>query len=172
MNNIIDIQTAEPQNFDEIASLNIEAYRDYAKYLSDEGWIAMRSRLSEIDLVSQRAIFLIVSIDGTLAGSVAYCPPGKSIEPIPSAWASILLLAVLPDYRGQGIARKLVRDCIQRAWSDRAQTIGLFTSELMTNARQLYQSQGFYEDGEIPQRLGLRYWRYRLDLTSYNSQPK
>jgi hypothetical protein len=37
MNNIIDIQTAEPQNFDEIASLNIEAYREYAKYLSDEG---------------------------------------------------------------------------------------------------------------------------------------
>jgi hypothetical protein len=60
----------------------------------------MRSRLSAIDRVSQRAIFLIVSIDSMLVGSVAYYPLGKSIEPIPSAWASILLLAVLPDYRG------------------------------------------------------------------------
>jgi ribosomal protein S18 acetylase RimI-like enzyme len=161
-----DLQTAKPQYFDAIASLNIEAYREYAQYLSDEGWIAMRSRLSAIEKVAERGVFLIISIDDELAGSVAYCPPGNSIDPIPSAWASILLLAVSPNYRGHGIGRKLVQSCLQLAYADRTQTIGLFTSELMTTARQFYQSQGFCEDCEIPQRSGLRYWRYRLDLTS------
>jgi ribosomal protein S18 acetylase RimI-like enzyme len=126
MNNLIDIQTAEPQDFQAIAALNIAAYHEYAQDLTEEAWIIMQTGLSAIEKVSERAVFLIVPIDGELAGSVAYCPPGNSIDPIPSAWASILLLAVSQHYRGQGIARELVQSCLQRAREDRAQTIGLF----------------------------------------------
>jgi len=42
--------------------------------------------------------------------------------------------------------------------------IGLFTSELMTAAQQLYESMGFRRENELPSRLGLRYWRYKLQL--------
>jgi ribosomal protein S18 acetylase RimI-like enzyme len=164
MATIFNSKIAEPCHFEEIAALNIAAYSEFAKNLTDEGWAQMQSRLGAIDRVSQRAQFLIISIDGNLAGSVAYCPPGKSIDPIPPDWASILLLAVSPDYRGRGIARSLMRDCLSSARLDKAQTIGLFTSELMTAARQIYLAQGFAEDCEISPRLGLRYWRYRLDL--------
>lgn len=45
------------------------------------------------------------------------------------------------------------------------QVIGLFTSELMTAAQQRYDSMGFRREREIPSRLGLRYWRYKLQLT-------
>lgn len=166
MSKNFSIQIAEPQHFQEIAILNIAAYIEFAKNLTDEAWAQMRSNLSAIDRVTQRAQFLIISIDGNIVGSVAYCPPGKSIDPIPPDWASILLLAVSPDYRGQGIARTLVQECIYRARLDTAQTVGLFTSELMSAARQIYRSQGFDEDCEISPRLGLRYWRYRLDLDS------
>lgn len=169
MTNISKIQTATPQDFRAIAALNIAAYREYAKNLTDEAWITLQTTLSAVETVTGRGVFLIVQIDGELAGSIAYSPPGNSIDPIPSAWASILLLAVAPHDRGQGIGRDLVQACLQRAREDRAQVIGLFTNELMTNAHQLYQSQGFREDCEIPQRLGLRYWRYRLDLTSQNN---
>ena len=164
MTKTFEIQTARPQHFEAIAALNIAAYREFSKGLTDETWTRMRSNLSAIDKVSERAVFLIVPIDGKLAGSVAYCPPGNSLDPIPSDWASILLLAVSPDDRGDGIGRELVRACIDLARADEAQTIGLFTSELMTAARQLYLSQGFSEDCQLSQRLGLRYWRYRLDL--------
>ncbi len=43
-------------------------------------------------------------------------------------------------------------------------TIGLFTSELMTAARRLYERLGFQQDGEISGRHGFRYWRYKLRL--------
>jgi ribosomal protein S18 acetylase RimI-like enzyme len=163
MTEILDVQTAQEQHFKDIAALNIAAYSEFAKSLTDEAWSRMSANLSAIDKVSQRAQFLIISIDGNLAGSVAYCPPGNSLDPIPPDWASILLLAVAPEYRGRGIAKELVRVCLDRARADKSQTVGLFTSELMTTARQLYQSFGFHQDCEIPSRLGIKYWRYRLD---------
>jgi ribosomal protein S18 acetylase RimI-like enzyme len=131
MTKIFEIQTGKPQHFEAIAALNITAYCEFSKGLTDETWTRMRSNLSAINKVSERAVFLIVPIDGNLAGSVAYCPPGNSLDPIPSDWASILLLAVSPDYRGDGIGRELVRACIDLARADSAQTIGLFTSELI-----------------------------------------
>lgn len=169
MTPIFNSKIAEKRHFKEIAALNIAAYSEFAHNLTAEAWAQMRSNLSAIDRVTQRAEFLIISIDGNLAGSVAYCPPGKSSDPIPPDWASILLLAVSPDYRGRGIARSLVRDCISRARLDTAQTLGLFTSELMTAAQHIYLSEGFDEDCEIPLRLGWRYWRYRLDLAGFHS---
>lgn len=163
---MIHIQTAAPHHFCAIAELNIEAYREYASDLLPEAWTAMQANLLAIASVAQRAVFLVALIEEELAGSVAYGSPGNSREPIPSAWASILLLAVSPRYRRRGIARALMQVCIQRAQDEQAQTIGLFTSEGMTTAHQLYQSLGFCLDSEIPQRHGRRYWRYRLDLSS------
>ena len=76
-----------------------------------------------------------------------------------------MLLAVAPTHRGRGIARELVSTCIQYAHDDAVQVIGLFTSELMTPAQQLYESLGFRRESELPSRPGLRYWRYKLPLT-------
>lgn len=102
---------------------------------------------------------------GAIVGSVGYCPAGKgSPEIFPPDWAAVLLLAVAPTHRGRGIARTLVSACIQCARNDSAKAIGLFTSELMTAAQQLYESIGFRRENEIPSRFGLRYWRYKLRL--------
>jgi len=79
-------------------------------------------------------------------------------------WASIVLLAVAPRHRRRGIARALLRECIRRARDDDAPAVGLFTSELMTGAAELYRSLGFREDRELPRRYGVRYWRLRLEL--------
>ena len=101
-----------------------------------------------------------------IVGSVGYCPTGKGDPEIFSPdWAAVLLLAVSPTHRGRGIARELVSACIQCARDDAAHVIGLFTSELMTAAQQLYESLGFRRESEIPSRRGLRYWRYKLPLT-------
>lgn len=108
--------------------------------------------------------------EGTFVGSVGYCPAGKgNPEIFPPNWAGVLLLAVSPGHRGRGIARDLVSACIQCAQDDSAEVIGLFTSELMLPAQQLYESLGFHRDTELPMRLGLRYWRYKLQLTGPRS---
>jgi ribosomal protein S18 acetylase RimI-like enzyme len=159
------IRDATPQDFGAIAALNVEAYREFATHMTSTAWKAMHTNVSAVAEVAERATFMVACVTGELAGSVAYCPPGRSNPDIflPD-WASVLLLAVSPRYRGRGIAQQLVEACIRRARAEEAVTIGLFTSELMTTARRLYETLGFQEDGEIPRRHGLRYWRYRLPL--------
>jgi ribosomal protein S18 acetylase RimI-like enzyme len=160
------IQPAQPHHFAVIADLNVEAYREYANYLTAEAWMTMQTNLRSVETQAQQRIFLVAFHSNALAGSVAYCPPGHSHAPIPSDRASVLLLAVSPSYRQQGIGRSLLHACVHQARKDGAQTIGLFTSEVMIAACQLYESYGFCKDCELPQRLGLRYWRYRFDLTA------
>ena len=83
----------------------------------------------------------------------------------------MLVLAVAPAHRGRGIAKALVSACITCARHDSARVIGLFTSELMISAQQLYASLGFRRERELPPRLGLRYWRYKLDLSALSPPP-
>lgn len=152
-------------DWDAIAQLNVEAYAEYGAQLAPAAWDGMRANLVVIGQVAQQASFSVARVDQALAGSVAYCAPGKANPDIfPPDWASILLLAVLPRYRGQGIATILVQTCIDQARRDHAAVVGLYTSELMTTARRLYERLGFQQDGEIPRRHGLRYWRFRLPL--------
>lgn len=164
------VSLARASDFDAIANLNVEAYREFAGRMSPDGWRGMEASLRAIESRAQSARFLVMRDDGAIVGSVGYCPAGKGDPRIfPPDWAAILLLAVSPTHRGRGIARQLVCACIQYARNDAAQVIGLFTSELMIAARQLYESLGFRCESELPSRLGLRYWRYKLQLAEPRS---
>ena len=144
--------------------MNVAAYREFAEYLTPEAWEMMSSNLSKPERLTDRATFMVVKIDGAIAASVAYCPAGKSVDPIPTEWASILLLAVAPDYRGKGLGELLAKECVRRAQTDGAAIMGLFTSERMVSAQRLYERLGFVRESEIPPRLGMRYFRYRSDF--------
>jgi ribosomal protein S18 acetylase RimI-like enzyme len=159
------IAPAEAADFPAIAALNIEAYREFAGTMSAENWQAMQESLGAVEDRAEVAQFLVTKDRGAIVGSVAYCPPGE-YEPqvFPPDWAGLYLLSVAPAQRGRGIGRGLANACVQRAIEDSATAIGLFTSEVMTEAQLLYESLGFCRESELPQRYGLRYWRYRLSF--------
>ena len=160
------ISLATSSDFSAIADLNVTAYREFATLMSPEGWRGMEEGLRAVEARAQSTQFLVMREQGAIVGSVGYCPAGKgNPEIFPPHWAGLLLLAVTPTHCGRGIARELVSACIQRAQDDLAKVIGLFTSELMLPAQQLYESLGFHRETELPMRLGLRYWRYKLQLT-------
>ncbi|HLZ35342.1 MAG TPA: GNAT family N-acetyltransferase [Nitrospira sp.] len=152
------VSLAQTSDFDAIVALNVEASREYAGRMSPDGWRTMEENLRAVDARARTTRFLVLKDQGIIVGSVRYCPAGKgNPEIFPPDWAGVLLLAVSPTHRGRGIARELVSTCIQSARDDAARVIGLFTSELMTAAQQLYESMGFRQESEIPSRLGLRY---------------
>ena len=160
------ISPATPSDFDAIADLNVAAYREFAAHMSPDGWRGMETSLRAVAVRAQSTRFLVMREQEEIVGSVGYCPAGKgNPEIFPPDWAGLLLLAVAPTHRGRGLARELVSACIQCAQDDSAEVIGLFTSELMLPAQQLYESLGFHRESELPRRLGLRYWRYKLQLT-------
>ena len=159
------IRLAQPGDFDAIAALNVEAYREFADHMTPANWKKMEASISSVESRARSTRFLTMWDQGIIVGSVGYCQPGKgNSEIFPQDWAAVLLLAVAPAHRSHGVARALVSACITSAREDSAKVIGLFTSELMTGAQQLYESLGFRRESELPPRLGLRYWRYKLDL--------
>lgn len=164
MNGLI-IRNAVSQDFEEIAHISVEAYRQYAQALTTEHWRKMQATLTNVANINKLASFIIAEENSNILGSIAYYTPGKSNPNIfPIEWASIRLLAVLPTHQGNGIGKLLVQECIRLAEQDNAPFIGLYTSELMTIARTMYTKMGFQQNEELPSRLGLRYWRYSLKL--------
>jgi len=159
------IEAARKEDFDSIAELNVKAYEEFALDLQPGSWEVMQKNLRNIEERSKVSEFLAYRIGGTVVGSVAYCPAGNGDPSIFKCdMASVLLLAVHPEYRGQGIAKALTAACISRACSDRAASIGLFTSELMRSAQHIYRSLGFLQESELPMRYGVRYFRFVLSL--------
>jgi ribosomal protein S18 acetylase RimI-like enzyme len=161
----IIIADALQQEFQEVASLAVAAYQEYARTLTVDNWQIMRSNLFEMTEKIDRGQLIVARQDEELIGSVIYCPPGTSeLQIFQPEWASIRRLAVSPQYRSQGIGEQLSLECIRRAKQDRAKIIGLHTSELMVAARRMYAKLGFKQDLELPSRLGIQYWLYILKL--------
>jgi ribosomal protein S18 acetylase RimI-like enzyme len=153
------------QDFREVAAITVGAYREYSHALTPDNWHTMQTNLSNVAAIAKQGKVMVAELSQELVGSVVYCPPGNSdslfFQP---EWASIRMLAVLPQYRGQDIGQQLTLECIHRAQQDRGEVIALYSSELMMNARCMYEQLGFQQDIELPRRLGIRYWRYVLKL--------
>ncbi len=159
------IQPASPVDYAAIADLNVRAYSEFASSLEPGGWEMMQKNLRNIQARAEKARFLVARDGIQLIGSVAYCPPGNGDPAIfKPEWGALLLLAVDPAHRGKGIARELASVCVSMARHDGAQSIALFTSELMHAGQRLYQSLGFQLESELPMRLGVRYFRYLLSF--------
>jgi ribosomal protein S18 acetylase RimI-like enzyme len=159
------IREAFPEEFNDIALLAIEAYREYSQVLTPENWSLMQTNLTKLSAVARVGTLLVAVQDQTLVGTVIYHPPGVSDRQVfQPDWASLRMLAVAPQYRSEGIGKRLSMACIERAKQDNAKIIGLHTSELMVAARNMYQRLGFQQDIELPPHFNLRYWRYILRL--------
>jgi ribosomal protein S18 acetylase RimI-like enzyme len=161
------IEKATSKDFEAIADLNVAAYAEFSALLQDGSWEVMRKNLRNIAERAEVAEFMVCRSGNDIIGSVAYCPAGKGDPAIFKLdMASILLLAVHPQHRGEDLAKALTVECISRARTDKASSIGLFTSELMQSALHIYRSLGFQQESELPPRHGVRYFRLVLSLTS------
>jgi len=91
-------------------------------------------------------------------------PSGNPTDIYRKEWSYIRFVSVDPEFTGRGIGRKLTMMCIDKARANGENIIALHTSEIMGNARHIYESLGFRVLKEIDRRLGKRYWLYTLNL--------
>src|SRR5262245_60910603 len=78
----------------------------------------------------------IADIDGRIVGSVFLVKKTNTI-------GKLRLLYVEPDVRGQGIGRRLVESCIAHARKLGYKRMTLWTNDVLTAARAIYEATGF-----------------------------
>lgn len=152
----------------ELKDLAIKSWRQFQATLTEENWIKLYTTLTDdktyTDLLNQSISFVCVSSTDKIIGMAFLVPNSNPTDIYESDWCYIRFVSVDPEFGGQGIGRKLTIMCIDTAIQNGEKIIALHTSEIMDKARHLYESLGFKVLREIDQRLGKKYWLYKLDL--------
>jgi ribosomal protein S18 acetylase RimI-like enzyme len=167
MNNGFTYRDATEQDIPELIRLGLVSYGQYEPLLSPENREKMQSSISNPDnwkrILATSKSFLCMDKDA-IAGMAFLVRSGNPWDIFKAEWSYIRMVGVEPAYEGRGIAKTLTRMCLDHAKQTGEKTIALHTSEIMPAARHIYESFGFKILYEIPQRLGVRYWIYTLEL--------
>jgi DNA-binding MarR family transcriptional regulator/N-acetylglutamate synthase-like GNAT family acetyltransferase len=130
--------------------------RHGARYAAEHGWGAGFEALVARVVAdfgdrgdTTREAAWIAEIDGERVGSI-FCTASSDPDT-----AQLRLLLVEPQARGAGVGTRLVEECLRFARRSGYARIMLWTTDLQTQARQIYRRQGFALDRREPeQRFG------------------
>jgi DNA-binding MarR family transcriptional regulator/GNAT superfamily N-acetyltransferase len=119
------------------------AHRQGMLYAQEYGWDeTFEALVAEIlvgfvrDHDPTRERSWVAERDGQVLGSVFLVRDTNEI-------AKLRLLYVEPEARGLGLGRRLVRDCISFAREASYRTLTLWTNDILSAARRIYQAEGF-----------------------------
>jgi ribosomal protein S18 acetylase RimI-like enzyme len=156
----------------DLKNLAIKSWGQFRKELTTENWQKLYDSLNNdetyTELLENSTCFVSITDNDKIVGMSFLVPRGNPTEIYDKEWCYIRFVTVDPNFGGQGIGRKLTNLCIDTARQTNEKIIALHTSELMDKARHIYESIGFEILKEIDQRLGKRYWLYKLDLNEIN----
>jgi len=138
----IKLRDARVDELDIIAKLLVAAYQEYKEFMPADRWDWYRNDIIDVHSRMANSELIVAEVRNNIAGAVTLYPQGSN-NGWPAGWAGIRLLAVHPDYRGRGIGRALMEECIHRCRERGTKTIGLHTTELMKVARAMYERIGF-----------------------------
>ena len=156
-----------------LKDLAVNSWRQFQPKLTTENWKKLFDNLSNdatyAELLDKSTCFVSTTDRNEIIGMAFLVPKGNPTEIYDNDWCYIRFVTVDPKFEGQGIGRKLTNLCIDTARKNNETVIALHTSELMDSARHIYESLGFKVLKEIDQRLGKRYWLYKLGLNEANT---
>lgn len=137
------IRPVRVDEYEAAGRLVVEAYRS----LGDEGDEYYERELADVAGRAEESEVLIAELDGQLVGSVTYVDSLGPLSEVddPEA-ATIRMLGVAAEARGQGVGEALTRECINRARQGGRARVRLDTRPSMTSAHRLYERLGFRRD--------------------------
>lgn len=141
-----------------VNQLALAAYAQYQHFYND--WPALTKIINATSTLSESAELIVAERNKKIIGVVAYVPPGVIKKIFPAEWPVIRMLSVDPTERGQGIGKRLVEECIQRAHRDHSNLIALHTSAIMEAALAMYLKMGFVFEKSTENIFGVEYGIY------------
>jgi len=134
---------AEPADYDAIARLTVAAYRADGQLTTEVGGYA--GVLADVAGRAEHGEILVAVDDaGTPLGAVMFVEPGSEYSELSrDDEAEFRMLAVDPEAQRRGVARALVRACLDRAAELGRSAVVICSRDFAKPAHRLYQSMGF-----------------------------
>jgi ribosomal protein S18 acetylase RimI-like enzyme len=163
MDDDIRIREGRPAEQDQVETLVKTAYGEFQPLFPEQVWQAWMDNIRET-VHSPAGVLIVAESGGRIQGVVKFYPDASlaAMGKWPREVASMRILAVNPESRGQGYGTLLARECVQRARALKIATIYLYTGTFMEAARHIYEKLGFKRAPEFDRDPGPI--AYRLDL--------
>jgi ribosomal protein S18 acetylase RimI-like enzyme len=150
------------------ADIGLRSYGIHFDKLSPDAVQAMKTNIASDDtwkLIDNTSTGFVCKRAGQTIAMSFLVSSGNPWRFFDKDWSYIRMLGVLPEYRGQGIGKKLTNICLDLARQRGEKTIALHTSDFMDDARHIYESMGFKILREVDSNYGRKYWLYTMALT-------
>ena len=154
---MLRIRDATPADAEAAGRVVLEAYLSLPDHYSEPEY---EEELADVaSRLPPTAEVLVAEQDGRIVGCITYVPGPESpmAEHLRPGEASIRMLGVTGDVRGQGVGRLLVEACIDRARRRGCTAVFLHSTSYMHAAHRMYARLGF---SRVPERD----WRPYPDL--------
>ncbi|MGZ4386139.1 MAG: GNAT family N-acetyltransferase [Gaiellaceae bacterium] len=141
---MLEIREARPEEWERVGALTQAAWDEFSPAEPDETWKAYYAFLRDVEARAAIALVLVALADGEIVGTVTL-EFGQTLDgdPLAPEQASMRMLAVAPEERGQGTGRALVAECLQRTAAAGRVYLTLHTAPEMRAAQHVYRSFGF-----------------------------
>ena len=134
----LEIRDAREDELTAMLEVTKESYEEFRDGSPDGFWDAYMANIEEAILRAHDSERIAAFLDGKPVASVLLCrKPLRGDDP------EIRLLAVLPAFRGRGIARQLMEECELRVSRMGTRRVALHSTHLMSVARQWYERSGY-----------------------------
>ncbi len=138
------VRLARAQDVAEIGALAAGAYVGAGFVSEDDEYVG---ELRDAAGRREGAELWVAAVADRICGTVTYCPPGSVYRELAAPGeGEFRMLAVVPEARGKGIARALVRRCLERTAELGLNALVLCSMVEMTPAHALYVASGFRRD--------------------------
>lgn len=160
----LSIRDARDDEFDIVASLIVDAYAEYAASMSPDAWSMFAQDIANVRGRLSDARLLVAERSGHIVGSVTLFPDWRGAQ---AGSYGVRLLAVPPQYRGQGVGRALVEAVIEQGRRDGVARVVMSVAPEMEAVRELCDEFGFRRERALDHEPapGVRHEGYALSLT-------
>ncbi|CAM1374681.1 GNAT family N-acetyltransferase [Tenacibaculum xiamenense] len=164
----MNFRKANINDLESLKQLGLKSWEQFKHELTSDNWNSLYKTINNIgvysNLLENSDCIICESNNQEIIGMAFLVPKGNPTEIYNEEWCHLRFVSVDPNYRGNGIGKKLTELCIKVALENNEQTMALHTSEIMGSARRIYEKIGFKIVKEIEPRLGVKYWLYTLEL--------
>ena len=140
MSEDVTIRGADDGELDDVASLIVEAFAEYAARMSPDAWSSFAVDIANVRGRAGDARVWVAERGGRLVGTVTQYSEWRGAQP---GTMALRLLAVPPGDRSSGVGRALMEHCIAQARAGGKQRVALTTMSEMMFVRDLAAKLGF-----------------------------